>query len=88
LLAARATRQKAFDAGATPNFLPETQAIRDGDWKVAPIPPTSPTAASRSPPRRPQDDRQRAELRRESVHGGFRGRHLAGLRNMIEGQAT
>jgi len=38
LLAARATRQKAFDAGATPNFLPETQAIRDGDWKVAPIP--------------------------------------------------
>ncbi len=38
LLAARATRQKAFDAGATPDFLPETKAIRDGDWKVAPIP--------------------------------------------------
>ncbi len=39
LVAARATRQKAFDAGATPDFLPETQAIRDNDWKVAPIPP-------------------------------------------------
>jgi malate synthase len=38
LLAARATRQKAFDAGATPDFLPETKAIREGDWKVAPIP--------------------------------------------------
>src|SRR3954451_19234763 len=38
LLAARATRQEAFDAGQTPDFLPETQAVRDGDWKVAPIP--------------------------------------------------
>ena len=38
LLEARATRQKTFDAGATPDFLPETKAIRDGDWKVAPIP--------------------------------------------------
>jgi malate synthase len=38
LLAARAERQKAFDAGETPDFLAETKAIRDGDWKVAPIP--------------------------------------------------
>ena len=38
LLAARAQRQKLFDAGETPDFLPETQSIRDGDWKVAPIP--------------------------------------------------
>jgi malate synthase len=38
LLAGRAERQKVFDAGATPDFLPETRAIRDGDWKVAPIP--------------------------------------------------
>jgi malate synthase len=38
LLAARTERQKAFDAGVTPDFLPETKAIRDGDWKVAPIP--------------------------------------------------
>jgi malate synthase len=38
LLAARAERQKAFDAGQTPDFLAETKAIRDGDWKVAPVP--------------------------------------------------
>jgi malate synthase len=38
LLAARAARQKRFDAGELPDFLPETKAIRDGAWKVAPIP--------------------------------------------------
>jgi malate synthase len=38
LLARRGERQKAFDAGAKPDFLAETAAIRDGDWKVAEIP--------------------------------------------------
>jgi malate synthase len=38
LLAARVARQKALDAGALPDFLPETQHVRDGDWRVAPIP--------------------------------------------------
>ncbi|HEY1941747.1 MAG TPA: malate synthase A [Roseiarcus sp.] len=38
LLARRAERQKRFDAGETPDFLAETRAIREGDWKVAPIP--------------------------------------------------
>jgi malate synthase len=38
LLAARVERQKLFDAGATPDFLAETVAIREGDWKVAPAP--------------------------------------------------
>jgi malate synthase len=38
LLAARAQRQKRFDAGETPDFLPETKSVRDGDWKVGPIP--------------------------------------------------
>ena len=38
LLAAREARQKRFDAGEPPDFLPETAAIRAGDWKVAPIP--------------------------------------------------
>lgn len=36
LLAARVARQKRLDAGEMPDFLPETQHIRDGDWKVAP----------------------------------------------------
>jgi malate synthase len=38
LLAHRAERQKRFDAGELPSFLIETSAIREGDWKVAPIP--------------------------------------------------
>jgi malate synthase len=38
LLALREERQTRFDAGAKPDFLPETQGVRDGDWKVAPIP--------------------------------------------------
>jgi malate synthase len=38
LLAARVERQKAFDAGTMPDFLPETKAIRGGDWKVASAP--------------------------------------------------
>jgi len=38
LLQRRAERQKRFDAGETPNFLIETRAIREGNWKVAPIP--------------------------------------------------
>lgn len=38
LLAARAARQQAFDAGARPGFLKETRAVREGDWTVAPLP--------------------------------------------------
>ncbi len=38
LLARRAERQKRFDAGETPDFLAETRTIREGEWKVAPIP--------------------------------------------------
>lgn len=38
LLEARQARQAQFDAGALPDFLPETADIRNGDWKVAPIP--------------------------------------------------
>ena len=38
LLAARQQRQAAIDAGALPDFLPETAAIRAADWKIAPVP--------------------------------------------------
>ena len=38
LLARRVERQAALDAGRLPNFLPETAAVRAGDWQVAPIP--------------------------------------------------
>ncbi len=39
LLNKRVERQGRLDAGERPDFLPETQAIRDADWTVAPLPP-------------------------------------------------
>jgi malate synthase len=38
LLAARDVRQAAIDRGQLPAFLPETESIRRGNWKVAPPP--------------------------------------------------
>jgi len=38
LLARRADIQRRLDAGWKPDFLPETKEIRNGDWRVAPIP--------------------------------------------------
>ena len=38
LLARRQVRQQEIDAGQLPDFLPETAAIREGDWTVASIP--------------------------------------------------
>ncbi len=38
LLALRVERQKLLDAGEKPDFLPETAAIRAGDWTIAPLP--------------------------------------------------
>ena len=38
LLAARAERQKRLDAGEKPDFLKATRAIRESEWRVAPIP--------------------------------------------------
>ena len=38
LLAERETQQARYDAGELPAFRPETAAIREGAWKVAPLP--------------------------------------------------
>lgn len=38
LLEARERRQRAFDRGEFPTFLPETEHVRKGGWKVARIP--------------------------------------------------
>ena len=38
LLAARVERQARLDGGELPEFLEETRAIREGDWRVAPAP--------------------------------------------------
>ncbi len=39
LLEKRVERQETFDAGTLPDFRGDTASIREGDWKVAPIPP-------------------------------------------------
>src|SRR5580698_5248215 len=38
LLGARVVRQARLDAGEKPDFLPETKAIRESAWTVAPLP--------------------------------------------------
>ncbi|MGY3041107.1 malate synthase [Rhodanobacter sp. TND4EL1] len=38
LLQARGERQAAWDAGSLPDFRTDTAAIRESDWRVAPIP--------------------------------------------------
>ena len=38
LLADRQSTQQRYDAGALPDFLPQTAHIRQSDWQVAPIP--------------------------------------------------
>src|SRR2546421_12092967 len=38
LLQRRAQRQLEIDAGKLPDFLPETEQIRQGDWTIAPLP--------------------------------------------------
>jgi malate synthase len=38
LLAVRERRQAEFDAGVLPDFLPDTAAVRAGDWTIASIP--------------------------------------------------
>lgn len=38
LLHARRRRQAAIDRGRLPGFLPETKAVREGNWKVLPVP--------------------------------------------------
>ena len=39
LLAARHARAGRLRAGELPDFLGETSAVRDGDWRVPPAPP-------------------------------------------------
>jgi malate synthase len=39
LLQGRADRQKRFDAGETPDFLPETAGVRESAWTIGAVPP-------------------------------------------------
>jgi malate synthase len=38
LLDARAERQERLDAGELPGFLDETREVREGDWRIEPVP--------------------------------------------------
>lgn len=38
LLAERVRRQAELDAGQRPDLLPETRHVREGDWRIAPLP--------------------------------------------------
>ncbi|MGI9048314.1 MAG: malate synthase A [Rubrobacteraceae bacterium] len=38
ILQARQERQERINGGEMPDFLPETKEIREGDWRIAPIP--------------------------------------------------
>src|SRR5205823_6863410 len=38
LLQRRVQRQAEIDAGKMPNFLPQTEHIRQGTWTIAPVP--------------------------------------------------
>jgi malate synthase len=38
ILSKRVEQQAAYDRGELPDFLPETQQIREGDWTVLPLP--------------------------------------------------
>ncbi len=38
LLEKRKERQAALDSGVLPDFFPETKSIREGDWRVDPVP--------------------------------------------------
>ncbi len=58
-------RQERINAGEMPDFLPETREVREGDWKIAPIPDAlqDRTGGDHGSPR-PEDAHQRAQLRR------------------------
>ena len=72
LLRQRADRQHDFDEGIFPDFLPDTDSVRQSSWSVAPIPDdlmdrrveiTGPTG--------PEDDHQCAEFRSQRLPGRF-----------------
>ena len=88
LLARRVEAQKKIDSGVLPDFLPETEEIRKGDWKVAAIP-----HGARGPARRDhrtgreEDGHQRPQLGGERLPRRLRGRELAHLGELRRGAA-
>ena len=87
-MALRAERQKRFDAGEIPDFLPDTKHIREGDWTVAAIP--ADLLDRRVEITGPVDRKMIVNALNSGathVHGRFRGCQSSPTwANMIEGQ--
>ena len=81
LLAARRERGKRISAGEPVDFLTSTAEIRSRRRLAGRPAGAGPGGPARGDhrPADPQDEHQRAELRREGVDGRLRGRHLAEL---------
>ena len=89
LLAARAERQARIDAGELPDFLPETREIREGEWRVAPVPPTCRTAGSRSPaPSTARWSSTRSTRARRCFMADFEDANSPTWRELLDGQAN
>ena len=79
LLDARRSGSSGSTQASCRTFREETRDIREAEWTVGAIPPTSGPPGRDHRPDQRQDADQRAQQRRESVHGRFRGRDLARL---------
>ena len=79
--------RQRIDAGELPDFLTETQDVRDDPDLARRLragrPPGPPRRDHRA--RRPQDGDQRAQLGREGLHGRLRGRELAHVDELRRG---
>ena len=80
LAGAASSSSSDLDAGEMPDFPAETAEIRNGRLVDRRTPADlCDRRVEITGPDRPQDDHQRAELRRQRLHGGFRGFQLAHL---------
>src|SRR2546422_1003899 len=88
LLARRAARLQELEAGRLPDFLPETRALRERDWTVAPIPPDLQERKVEITGPVDKDGHQRPQLGGERVHGRLRGLALPDLGEHHPGSAS
>jgi len=84
LLAARAVRQKDFDAGKMPDFLPATRSVRDSDWKVADQPKDISGSPRRDRDRRPQEVINALKFGGSTFMADFEDANCPTWENMVE----
>jgi malate synthase len=89
LLRARERRQAELDAGATLDFLPGTASVREGDWRIAPVPPA--LADRRVEITGPTDRKMVINALNSGARGfmaDFEDANSPTWANMVEGQAN